>query len=141
MQKAKRGIRKMTQVSSCAVGAGAALLGGVALVSIGTLCISNEYFTLQNLGAISVVVQFLTALIGCVIAGSVSENNQIASCAITAGTIFLTLLCVGILFFDGVSGTVLAGAFAVILGFAVSLLIVLRKKKRSTRRTIRKRSR
>lgn len=141
MQKAKHGIKKMTQVSSCVVGTGVAFLAGIAFVSLGALCISNEYFTLQNLGVIGVAVQFFTALIGCVTAGCVSSDNQIISCAITAGAILLMLICVAILFFDGVSSGILAGVIAVILGFAASLLIVLRMKKRSPRRTIRKRSR
>lgn len=141
MQKTKKRIEKMTIVQSCSIGVGIGLITMLLLVSIGALSISNEYFTLQNLGFIAAIIQFLTVLIACIITGNITGYKPIVSCVATACINFFAFIGAAILFFDGISESILTGLITVLLGFAVALFVVQKRKNRSVRRTIKKRSR
>lgn len=141
MQKTKMQFGRMSPLSSCGTGMVVGLIVMILMISIASICILNEYFTLQNLNVVAAVIQFLTVLLGCTTAGKITDDNQILCCTATAGILLFVFIGAAMLFFDGVSLRILTGVIAAILALTVSLFFVLRKKKRPTRKKIKKPSR
>lgn len=141
MQKAKKSIGKMAMIPSCSIGVIAGTISALSFIAIGALCIQNEYIAFENSRIIAVLVQFVSVILACITAGSVTADKQIMCCAAAGGISFLTFIGAAMLFFEGIAGAVLPGALSAVLGIGASVFVVTRSKNRSVRKRNKKRSR
>lgn len=86
-------------------------------------------------------VQGISAFLGAVIAGKLTQNNKLLSVGVVSGVYIAILICTGLLFFDGLGEGVVIGILSVIIGSAVAILILNKRKSASKSRGRRQRKR
>ncbi len=130
----------MTKESNVLVGA---LIGIAACITImlimgavGAWMINSERLDLTNMNWLKIVIQVLSAFVGTLIALTlVKEKLAIITGMIVAGVLVI-LICIAMLFFDGISGNILTGVISISSGSAAACLLKLKtgegsmKKKR-----------
>ena len=111
--------------------AGVSVLVGAVLLGIEASMISNGSIKMEQSVIINVPVQFLALFLGCTSAGLMAKDGHMLSCVATVLITYFILLCITILFFDGVFGNVLLEGGAGLVGSAVAIWLQFKKKSRS----------
>ena len=118
----------------------AAITGVVASIVISLLLLILEgYLTLNGLlseGSAKVCVfaiRTASLLVGTLIAAAILKGAYLKLVGIVAAGYLLTLITIGIVFFDGSLKNFLAGILSVVTGGAIALVILLRPNRRRTK--------
>lgn len=104
---------------------------------LGTLMLAylvlNETVSGNQMGLAASCILLLSTALGCWIAAILTKQKKLLVCGITALALFLILLSITAVFFDGTFSGVGRTAFVILLGAGVALLPGLRRKSRKTR--------
>ncbi len=118
---------------SCVVGVGTAvLLSLVTGVGI-ALLVSAEKLNIGSIPFATILIQFLSAMIGSLLAGRIMTGNRQLACVLTAGVYFLLLLGCALLFWDGITSGILVGTIACGLGCLMAVILCRKRNTRNTR--------
>ena len=110
MKKLKRTAAKATMLTSCIVGVVAAVGIACLLALIFAICIMNEYFSVETIRYFAFISQFVGVF------------------ATAAGLVLLEM-CGALLFFDGISGTVIVSLVMAGLGAGAAIYLGNRGKR------------
>ena len=118
-------------------GLGTAMVLSVVFVGVLTLLISKESISIQTVTLATVIMQLLSAFVGCVITGQVVYESKVLASGVVALAYYVLLIGTSALFLDGISGDFWIGFIAIAAGFMAALYLSVREKssgKRSKRR-------
>lgn len=123
------------------IGTASSIVIALLLTVIGAIFIENEYLNIGSVNILALTIQFVSSLVGTLIAGKLSRTNYFLSCGAVCGCYFLLMLITAMLFFDGVGGSVLLSALAILIGGGTAILLCTKGNNRIKRRKKRVRSR
>lgn len=134
MHKAKRKAWEMSILSSAGIGLGFSLAVTILGVCIGAILISNEYLKPQGIIYLSIIIQFISSLVGALFAGKISAEKKVIASGLAAISYFCVLVGVAILVFDGIKGGFIAGIVACLVGSGAAIMLCNRAKIRPKRK-------
>ena len=120
------------------------LVSGILVSCIAALLcpifILNEYIPHSFVHAMSLVIQFIGAITGTMVASGINKENKIYTVLICTAAMFVSALSCGMLFFTGDFSKVVSGLICYLAGGFCSILIINtqnngRKKKKLKRRS------
>ena len=133
MRKKTKDIRIVSTYKKIIIGVGIGMAVSILLSAILAVFIHKQYLQVESAAYFPIVVQFLSIFIGAYVAGREAGEGTIAICCITSAVMFIVQICLGVLFFDGISGSLLWGAFGCIGGTIAAILICKRPRKTHSR--------
>ncbi len=139
MRKKTKDFRFVSDYKKIIIGVGIGMAVSISLSAILAIFINNQYLQIESAAYFPIVVQFLSVFIGAYIAGRGAGEGAVATCGVTSGVMLVVQMCLGVLFFDGISGNLLWGILGCIGGMIAAILVCKRPKKSHSRG--RKRSR
>lgn len=119
-------------------GAAIAIITSILLAAVTAVFLDNETLHYESVPYISLFVWFVSGLLGVFLSGYTGEGKWLIRCAAAGGVYYIALLCIGIFIYDGVKNTALYGLIAVLLGAAVAIFIIAKRKKAPNARNKRK---
>lgn len=131
MKSIKKTAGKTSILTSCAIGVLVAFGIMCLFALISAICISNEYSSVNAIPYFAFFAQFVGVLLGCVLTGKLATDQKTLACLITVCGLLFLQLCSALLFFDGISGSVVGGLIVSALGTLVAILIGNRDKKKT----------
>jgi len=140
LKKGKGNDKRPLLISVC-IGVGTSIIISLLIISLVSLCISNEYVEFNTGGFVLIIGQFLCGFLGTIIAGSIESDNKMRACLATGGAYYLLMLGAGMLLFDGIGLTALWGLLVCFLGCTSGIGVCFRVKKQIGNKKNRKRSR
>ena len=129
MKKLKRTAAKATMLTSCIVGVVAAVGIACLLALIFAICIMNEYFSVETIRYFAFISQFVGVFAGCVLSWNMASDRKMIACFATAAGLVLLEMCGALLFFDGISGTVIVSLVMAGLGAGAAIYLGNRGKR------------
>ena len=126
--------KKHSTISAGAIGFLASIVLSTILILLIPIGILKEMFDMATAGFLVVAVQFISSFVGSYIAGKRRKENPAAAIGGGIGAYLVLLLCAGLLFFEGLSNSLLPGILAVISGAVLGFFLVIRKKDTGKRR-------
>ena len=108
------------------------VLSSVILTVVGMLIVTslvlNERVDVGGIGAIVFFVQVVASALGAWLSAKLVQDKKLLAGGLAALGLFLILLSINAVFFDGMFANVGITVLAILAGFGVSLLPKLRKK-------------
>jgi peptidoglycan/LPS O-acetylase OafA/YrhL len=103
----------------------------VLFALISAICINNEYFSLDSVGYVAPLIQFIGILLGAIVAGKMNRQKTFLTCGLSGVGVLLFESCCAMLFFDGISVSFLYGLIATVVSVIFAILICNKNKSRS----------
>lgn len=121
-------------------GSASGIMVSCAAALVCPIFILNGYIPHSFIPVMTLIIQFLGAVTGAMVAGSISKENKIYAVLICAATMFVAAVSCGMLFFTGDLSKIVSGLICYIAGGFCSILIINtqnkgRRKKRTKRRS------
>lgn len=116
----------------------AALLLSIISAAIMALLIGNESITEVAANKIAILVNGISSLAAAVISGTVASERKGLASIISVGSYFAVLVMTTILFFDGEFEHIVVTAIAIIVGYVISKIPNLKRRKGSIKLNRRK---
>lgn len=139
MRKTKQIKGNITMLPAVCIGAIMALVMTAILASLIAVFILNEYINVAGITIAAIVIQGISIFIGTFAAGKIVSDKKLFACILTAGVYYLILMSTALLFFEGISGSIIIGlATGVIVCFAAVYLCTKEKGGTARRRKIRR---
>lgn len=138
MQKANVFKTGLPNVWVLCIGASITIITMLILSIISAICIVNEYFAINTIPYIAILIQFLGTFLGTVFAGKNINSQKVMACAVTGGTCYILQLCFAMLFYNGISRDFWIGFMATSAGIICAILLSTKEKKRSDSKRKRK---
>ena len=101
----------------------------VLMLCVGAIFITNEYIEINLADVLSVIIVFLSSLIGCLSAKISDKSNALMNIILISVSYIMSLIITGMLFFDGIIGRVFVEILAVFSGALIVLLFGNKDKK------------
>ena len=127
--------RNVSVISAGFVGAGIGLVFAVISLFILAYLAIREFVSLENASIIVPGIQFASALLCALSASKLTKNQAFTAILWGIGMLIITLLCSALLFFDGISGSVIYGILAILAGGVIALLLIRGKKTTKRKRS------
>lgn len=119
-----------SMIRSLLFGVGTSVVVTVLIMLMVTVCIQNEYLSINIMPIAAIVIEFLGAATGATVAGKLAKERKSITCLLSAVGWFLLLLVASLVFFTCNAMKVLVCLLAVSAGLCASLLMVKRRKRR-----------
>jgi len=132
--KQKSGGRASAVPGGIALGVSAALVITILGAVILTALVAGERIALDAFGYGVMVVQFLSALVGAVIAMLKIKHRKMQVCLLTGLAYYLVLLAMNALFFGGQYEGAITSALLILLGSGVAAIVGTRERNTAKRR-------
>lgn len=132
---------------------GVAMLPAVASGTVAAICICAiatmiEPFTILNdsvtqnyISVMANINQFAGSFVGALVAGALTDGKRWLCASASVCLFYVTLLCVGVLFFENEPRDLLFGLLSCAAGVVCALLLLYRSKKPKSGKRIKHRSR
>lgn len=130
--KLKHGKEKDFQITAICIGALSAMLITLLLVAIGGIFIQNEYLGFNKATLISMGIQGVSVLAGAIITSMQLKNNRLLSCILVSAIYFSVLICIALLFFEGLKTNAVVSVFICFIA-AILAAFISQKGQRSVR--------
>ena len=120
---------KISEIQAYGVGIFTAVIIMLTMLVICTVCIRNEYFTIEFFGPVTLVIQLLSCYSGGKIADVISKEANKKAYIIVGGVLLVLQLAVALTVFEGVSGMYLWLVLATIIAGAGGIFLTITKGK------------
>ncbi len=131
-------ISQLSFVPACVLGVLGCLVISVLLIMLSSLLIYNEHLQLSTGKYLTITTHFLSALIGCFLAGKAAgEKYRTVETIVSAGYL-LMLIIISLLFGEGVHGNLLLTVIAASLGCVSGILLCAQKRTPKRKKQIRR---
>lgn len=104
-------------------GVGLVVLITLLLSGIGAILMQNEYIDIKYAGILGMLIQFFSTFTGVFVASKMGPDNKIMICSVVAVAYIVVAVCCALLFFEGVSGTVIAGVISCGTGSVLGIFL------------------
>lgn len=141
MPRTRSNSNERTLLKSCGLGVCVTVIVTLSLSALAAIFISNEYLQITGMQYIAFLIQLVSVFLGSLLAGKTITERRLLACSAVGGVYFLSLVGLALLFFDGVSGSILYGLIGCVIGCGGALLLCTRVKNRSGSKKRRRRSR
>lgn len=109
------------------------------IMLVGSVLVLNGSITVGTASIALLLFMMVASYLGCLLAGTVSDNNKFYGCAAVLAISFLFRMILTLFTYDGhISGT-LINTIPEIVGCALALLTILKKGSKIKRKKIKKR--
>lgn len=105
--------------------------------ALGAVFVDNETIVIESIPVITFIAWLLSSFMCAVFAGLSGEGKWAARSVIATGIYYVILMCVGAFVFDGLSGSLGYGLFAVAMGYALGIFVLVKKQKKHTKKRFR----
>ena len=130
---------KHTPIISVTIGLSVSLLMSFLLSAVAAYLVAGEHLSQGSIGNITVLIQFVGALTGCITAAILSGKMPAIITSVCAGGYFALMICTNILVLDSSLSGVGKGLLAIFAGAVLSVVAILLGKKNGKRKKIRAR--
>ena len=125
MKRTRTRLKTQNWQGASVIGFTVSLVMQIIMLLVASVMIYNRNIRIEYLPVARIAVQFISILFGTLIGCMISDNGYLKICASIVSGIYLILIIIAILLFDGVSGNILSGCFAGIIGAATTLILKL----------------
>ena len=123
-------IKERSIIFASSLGTAIALCASIIFSLTIPIIILNGTIRDNEIQIIVPIIQFISSFLGIFAATKFVKENKLLVMGVSAGMYLLVLICVALLFFDGLSTKVVTGPIAILAGVVSAAMIVCKKKKR-----------
>lgn len=139
MQKHKSAKARSSDGRALVLGLGSAAIVMILMLIASAICIINEYLTLDSIGLVSLIIQFVCVSVGTFTAGMLVKDNRERMILVVSSILYLLQLCCALLFFDEIKNTFWVNLLITALAAISTMLILCRRKAKTKNGSIIKR--
>ena len=121
---------KFTFLQSSIIGLLISLTVMMSMICIGAIFIQNEYISIDSVGIIAMVINFLAPSCGMIIAGKLQKGREAVTAGVAAIMYSILLICNGMLFFKGLSASIFGGLITVAAAYISAYFLLNSTKNR-----------
>lgn len=113
---------------ACGVGLTLALMVVTLLILFSAICINNEYFSVEASKYLAVGIEFAGVFAGTLLAGKLSSDRKLLSCIVVSSAHIVLQVCGTLLFFDGISSSIITQLVATIAGAISGFFLAVKSR-------------
>ena len=118
---------------SMILGVALSVVTTVLLAALGAVFVDNETLSIGGIPYISYIILALSSFLCAFVTGRNTGEKWLLRSGISIMIYYLILIGAGVMIFEGITGSVFYGLLAVLLGFAVSVILISRRQTKPKR--------